>query len=150
MNQTLAEILLFASVAINTALLIFFAGVLRKVMNDMDELAFKHFLGSLYRHSTRSPFMNTVLTIPFLGAIPYFYFYGFSNRWITAGLALWLVAGCISKVIKVPIYKAVVALEGGDVARLGSERRKLNTGNMLQAILNFVAAALMTVAFIRR
>ena len=52
--------------------------------------------------------------------------------------------------IKVPIYKAVAALESGDVARLGSERRKLNTGNMLQAILNFVAAALMTVAFIRR
>ena len=150
MNQTLAEILLFVSVATNTALLIFIAGVLRKVMNDMDELAFKHFLGSLYRHSTRSPFMNTVLTIPFLGAIPYFYFYGFSNRWITAGLVLWLVAGCISKMIKVPIYKAVAALESGDVARLGSERRKLNTGNMLQAILNFVAAALMTVAFIRR
>ncbi len=152
MNQTFAEILLFASVAINAALLISIAGVLRKVMNDndMDELAFKHFLGSLYRHSTRSPFMNTVLTIPFLGAIPYFYFYGFSNRWITAGLALWLVAGCISKMIKVPIYEAVAALESGDVARLGSERRKLNTGNMLQAILNFVAAALMTVAFIRR
>jgi hypothetical protein len=150
MNQTLAETLLFVSVATNAALLIFIAGVLQKVMNDMDELAFKHFLGSLYRHSVRSPFMNTVLTIPFLGAIPYFYFYGFSNRWITAGLALWLVAGCISKMIKIPIYKTVAALESGDVARLSRERQKLNAGNMLQAILNFVAAVLMTVAFIRR
>jgi hypothetical protein len=149
-NQTLAEILLFVSVATNAGLLIFIAGVLRKVMNDMDEPAFKHFLGSLYRHSARSPFMHTVLTIPFLGAIPYFYFYGFSNRWITAGLALWLVAGCISKMIKVPIYKRVAALERGDVARLTSEHHKLNAGNMLQAILNFVAAALMTGAFIRR
>ncbi len=150
MNQTLAEILLFVSVATNAALLIFIAGVLRKVMNDMDESAFKTFLGSLYRHSARSPFMHAVLTIPFLGAIPYFYFYGFSNRWITAGLALWLVAGCISKMIKVPIYKTVAALESGDVARLSRERQKLNAGNMLQAILNVVAAALMTVAFIRR
>ena len=150
MNQTLAEILLFVSVATNAALLIFIAGVLRKVMNDMDEPAFKYFLGSLYRHSARSPFMHTVLTIPFLGAIPYFYFYGFTDRWITAGLALWLVAGGVSKMIKVPIYKTVAELESGDVARLSRERQKLNAGNMLQAILNFVATALMTVAFIRR
>ena len=150
MNQTLAEILLFLSVATNAALLIFIAGVLRRVMNDMDDPAFKHFLGSLYRHSARSPFMHTVLTIPFFGAIPYFYFYGFRNRWIIAGLALWLVAGCISKAIKVPIYKTVAALENGDSAGLRRERQKLNAGNMLQAILDFAAAALMTVAFIRR
>jgi hypothetical protein len=118
MNRTLAEILLFVSVATNAALLIFIAGVLRKVINDIDEPAFKHFLGSLYRHSARSPFMHTVLTIPFLGTISYFYFYGFRNRWITAGLALWLVAGCISKMTKVPIYKRVVALKSGDVAGL--------------------------------
>jgi hypothetical protein len=36
MTQTLAEILLFVSVAINAALLIFIAGVLRKVINDME------------------------------------------------------------------------------------------------------------------
>jgi hypothetical protein len=119
-------------------------------MNDMDGPAFKHFLGSLYYHSARSPFMHTVLTIPFLGAIPYFYFYGFSNRWITAGLALWLVAGSISKVIKVPIYKRVAAIESDDVAQLSKERKRLNGGNLLQSILNFVAAALMAVAFIGR
>jgi hypothetical protein len=150
MNQTLAEILLFVSVATNAALLIFIAGVLRNVMNDMDEPAFKQFLGSLYRHSARSPFMHTVLTAPFLGAIPYFYFYGFGNRWITAGLALWLVAGLISKMIKVPIYRAVATLESGDVTRLSRERQKLNAGNMLQAVLNFVAAAFMTVTFFRK
>jgi hypothetical protein len=150
MNQTLAEILLFVSVATNAALLIFIAGVLRNVMNDMDEPAFKQFLGSLYRHSARSPFMHTVLTVPFLGSIPYFYFYGFGNRWITAGLALWLVAGLISKMIKVPIYRAVATLESGDVTRLGRERQKLNAGNMLQAGLNFAAAAVMTVAFLRK
>jgi hypothetical protein len=64
MTQTLAEILLFVSVAINAALLIFIAGVLRKTMNDMDEPTFKHFVESLVRHSTKSPFMLTVLNIP--------------------------------------------------------------------------------------
>ena len=150
MNRLLAEILLFASVAINAALLIFIAGVLRKVMNDMDEPAFQHFLGSLYRHSARSPFMHAVLTIPFLGAIPYFYFYGFGNRWIAAGLVLWFVAGGISKVIKVPVYKKVIDLKSYDAAELGRQRRKLNAGNVLQATLNLVAAVLMAVTFIQR
>lgn len=150
MSQTLAEILLYVSVAMNAALLMFIAGVLRRVMNDMDGGAFKDFLGSLYRHSTRSLFMNTVLTIPLLGAIPYFYFYGFRNWWITAGLALWLIAGSIGKMIKLPVFKTVAALRSDETARLNREREKLNAGNMLQAILNFAAAVLMTVAFIRR
>lgn len=150
MSQTLAEILLYVSVAINAALLIFIPGVLRKVMNDMDGSAFKDFLASLYRHSTKSPFMITVLTIPFLGAIPYLYFYGFRNWWITAGLALWLISGSIGKMIKLPVFKTVAALKGDETARLSREREKLNAGNLLQAALNFAAAALMTVAFIRR
>jgi len=149
MTQTLAEILLFASVAINAALLIFIAGVLGNVMNDMDELEFKYFVESLYRHSTKSPFMLTVLNMPFVGAIPYFYFYGSGNQWITAGLAIWLIAGIIAKAIKVPVYKTIAAAGGDEVLRLREERRKLNAGNLLQAILNLVAAAVMIIAFVR-
>ena len=52
--------------------------------------------------------------------------------------------------IKVPIYRTVAALENGDVARLSAERHKPNAGNALQAILTFVAAALMTHKIIRR
>jgi hypothetical protein len=148
MNQHLAEILLFASVAMNAALLTFLAGVIRKVMNDMEEPAFLQFVKSLYRHSAKSPFMLTILNIPFFGAIPYFYFYGFKNRWITSGLALWLIAGCIAKMIKAPIYKKINALNNDDVAGLTKERLILNAGNSLQAILNFTAAVLMAAAFI--
>lgn len=148
MTRTLAEILLFGLLAMNAALLIFIAGVLRKVMNDMDEVAFKQFLTSLVRHSKKSPFILTVLNIPLLGAIPYLYFYGFGNRWLIAGLALWLVAGGIAKLIKLPVYKAVAALDAGDVARLEEARRKVNAGNMFQAILNFVAVLLVLVPFV--
>ncbi len=70
----------------NAALLTFVAGVLRKVMNDMSGAEFQRFLASFYRHSTRSPFMVTILTIPLVGAVPYFYFYGFGNRWITSSV----------------------------------------------------------------
>ena len=149
MTQTLAEILLFALIAINAALLIFIAGVLRKVMNDMDEPAFKHFVGSLVLHSSKSPFMITTLNIPAIAAIPYFYFYGFGNRWITVGLALWLIAGLASKAIKVPIYKSVAGLQGDDGVRFEKLRTRLNAGNIFQATLNCVAAFLMMIAFIR-
>ena len=149
MTRTLAENLLFASLAINAALLIFIAGVLRKVMNDMQEVEFKHFVALLVRHSERSPFMLTMLNIPFFGAIPYCYFYGFANRWLLSGLALWLVAGAIGKTVKLPIYKAVSTVQVGDPTRLRDERQKLNAGNMLQAILNSVAVLLAFVSFVR-
>ena len=149
MNQRLAEILLFVLVAINAALLLFIAGVLRKVMNDMDEPAFHRFVGSLYRHSSRSPFMLTVLNLPFFGSLPYFYFYGFKNPWITSGLALWFVAGCIAKIIKVRVYKRAAEPPTDDAAGLKGERRRLYFGNTLQAILNLAATVLMTVAFIK-
>ena len=147
MTKTLAEVLLFASLAINAALLIFIAGVLRKVMNDMNEAAFKQFVVLLVRYSKKSPFMLTVLNIPFIGALPYFYFYGFANRWMIAGLTLWLIAGTVGKMMKLPIYKAVASLEVGDVAKLRDVRQKLNLGNMLQAILNSVAVLLAFVPF---
>ncbi|HEY6491060.1 MAG: hypothetical protein WCC26_13455 [Terracidiphilus sp.] len=148
MTRSFAEILLFALLAMNAGLLIFIAGVLRKVMNEMDEAAFKQFVMSLVRHSKRSPFMLTVLDIPLLGAIPYLYFYGFGNRWLIAGLALWLVSGGIAKLIKLPVYKAVAALDAGDGARLEEARHKLNAGNMFQAILNSVAVLVALVGFV--
>jgi hypothetical protein len=146
MTRTLAEILLFTSLAINAALLIFIAGVLRMVMNDMNESEFKQFVVSLVHHSKKSPFMLSVLNIPFLGAILYFYFYRFANRWLLAGLTLWLVAGALGKAMKLPIYRAV---EVGDPTKLKEERRKLNAGNMVQAILNSLAVVLALVPFVR-
>ena len=118
-------------------------------MNDMEESAFLQFVKSLYRHSAKSPFMLTILNIPFFGAIPYFYFYGFIDRWITSVAAVfWLIAGCIAKIMKVAIYKKINALNSDTLPGLGKERRLLNVGNALQEIVNFGAAALMAVAFI--
>ncbi len=143
MTKIFIEALLFASVAINAALLLFFAGVYRKMMNALDEATFKNLTDLLVRYSSKSPFMIITLTIPLVGAIPYYYFYGFGNWWITSGLGLWLVAGNIAKMLKVPVYKAIATLRNDDVVQLKDARHKMNMGNLFQAVLYSAATILM-------
>ncbi len=150
MTRVFAEILLFASIAINAALLIFIAGVLRKITDDMPEQSFKFFIDSMVRYSSKSPFMLIILNIPFLGAIPYFYFYGFGHYLILFGITLWLIAGIISKLIKLPIYKAIANLENTDLVHLREERKKMNAGNILQAILYSLATIIMAASFMNK
>jgi hypothetical protein len=145
MTQHFAETLVFTSVAINAALLIFFAGVLRKIMNAVDEATFKNFMDLLVRFSSRSPFMIAVLNIPLLLAIPYFWFYGFGNGWITAGIAVWLASGSFAKFFKLPGDKSVSTLSSDNTVRLREMRNRINTGNLLQAA--FYSAAVILMAF---
>ena len=143
MNKAVFETFLFASVAINAALLIFMSGVFRKITDAVDEATFKNLTDLLVRFSSKSPFMIIVLNAPLLIAIPYYYLYGFNNWWITAGLILWLAAGSIAKVIKLPVYKTISTLKNDDVAGLQQLRRKLNFGNLFQAILYSISVILM-------
>ncbi|WPU93619.1 hypothetical protein SNE25_30335 [Mucilaginibacter sabulilitoris] len=143
MTKVFIEALLFASVAINAALLIFFAGVYRKMMNALDEAAFKNLTELLIRYSSKSAFMIIILNIPLIGAIPYYYLYGFGNWWITSALGLWLVAGSIAKTLKLPVYKAIASLKNEDVVQLKEARQKMNMGNLLQATLYSIATILM-------
>ena len=145
MTKIFIEALLFASVAINAALLIFFAGVYRKMMNALDEAAFKNLTELLIRYSSKSAFMIVILNIPLIGAIPYYYLYGFGNWWITSGLVLWLLAGSIAKTLKLPVYKAIASLKNNDVVQLKEARRKMNMGNILQATLYAVATILTAI-----
>src|SRR5882757_6283176 len=108
MTQRLAEILLFVPSALCAGLLIFVAEVLQRVMNDLDEAAFQRFVATLYRHATRAVAVVTISTLTFVGMIPYFYFYGVSNRWFTAGLVLYTVASIVAKALNLPIYNRVM------------------------------------------
>jgi len=143
MTTPFAQSLLFASVAVNAALLLFFAGVLRKIMNAVHEATFKNLTDLLVKYSSRSPFMIIVLNLPFFGAIPYYYFFGFGNWWITAGLALWLISGSIAKFYKLPAYKAISTLTSGDAVQLREMRRKIDIGNIFQATAYTVASFIM-------
>ena len=111
MTQTFAEILLMIPMALTTGFLMFIAGVMQGVMNELDEAAFKRFMTLLYKHAVRSPYAIIVSTITWVGAIPYFIFYGFNNWWFIAGLILWTVASIVSKALNLPIYYRIFALD---------------------------------------
>ena len=143
------EIVLLASITANAALLAFIAGVLRRVMDEMNGYAYQTFVTSLVRHSKKSPFMLTLLNAPFAGAAFFIYCYGTGERWIIAGLAIWFLAGMVAKIIKVPVYKRLAALDEYNGDRLNRERRRLNNGNLFQAALNSIAAGVMLLTFLR-
>ena len=130
MTQTFAEILLLVPSVLSTGFLIFIAGVIQGVMNDLDEATFHRFLKLLDKHAMRSPYAITVSTVTFVGMVPYWIFYGFHNWWFSGGLILYVIASIISKSFNLLIYKTIFALEGSDTARLNEEHRKLQRANL--------------------
>jgi hypothetical protein len=148
MTQTFVEILLLVPTALCAGFVIFVAGVIQGVMNDLDEAAFKRFLTLLKTRALRSPYAIGVSSITFVGMVPYFIYYGFSNRWFTAGLVLWVITSIVSKSTALPIYARVEALEGSNVSRLKEERRKLQIANKLRATLSFASVVLLVIGFV--
>jgi hypothetical protein len=143
MTKHFAEILLLVPSVLCTGFLIFIAGVIQKVMNELDEATFQRFLGLLEKYAMKSPYAVGVSTITFVGAIPYFIFFGFDNWWFTAGIIVYTVASIVSKSVNLPIYKSIFTLESNDTARLREERRKLQNGNILRATIQFASIVLM-------
>ena len=148
MTQTFVEILLLVPTALCAGFVIFIAGVIQGVMNDLDEAAFKRFLTLLKTRALRSPYAIGVSSITFVGMVPYFFYYGFSNRWFTAGLVLWVITSIVSKSTALPIYARVEALESSDVARLKEERRKLQIANIWRATLSLASVVLLVIGFV--
>ncbi|HEX4850646.1 MAG TPA: hypothetical protein VFV08_07565 [Puia sp.] len=149
MAKELMLVFLFASISINAALIIFFASVYRKIMDGVDIVAFKNLTEMLVRYSSRSLFMIIVLNLPLFIAIPYYYLNGFHNWWITSSLLLWLIGGSISKIIKMPVYKTIAKLENDNKRALNEMRRKLNSGNILQAWLYSISVVIMAFGLTR-
>src|SRR5581483_9121266 len=107
MTQTEAEVLILAINALGAGLLMFVAGVVQKIMNDLDELGFKRFLNLLDTKAMGDPFAVTAATLPFIAGLLYFVAYGFGHWWFTAGFVVWTVGSIITKTINMPIYQWV-------------------------------------------
>ncbi len=148
MTQLFAEILLLVPSTLCTGFLVFIAGVIQKVMNELDESDFQKFLKLLDKHALKSPYAIGVSSITFVGMIPYWYFFGLSNIWFSAGLIVYTIASIVSKSVNLPIYKKIFALDNSDAVRLDEERRNLHRGNLLRASIQSASIVLMMLGFL--
>jgi hypothetical protein len=147
MSETFAEILLLIPTTLSAGLCMFITCVIQNVMNEMDELAFKHFLTRLFRNALKSPFNIITSLLTSIGAVPYFIAYGFNHLWFTAGVAFFVQASTASKIFNLPIYRRVMTPGYDDPAALREERRKLQQANIVRATLSFASVILMVLQF---
>jgi hypothetical protein len=147
MSQSEAEVLILAINALGAGILMFVAGVVQKIMDDLDELDFKRFLNLLDKTAMADPFAVTIATLPIIMAVLYFIAYGFGHGWFTAGIITWLVGGTITKVTNLPVYQWVADPQHTDPAELRHQRRKLQVANNARAWLTLVSVALMACQF---
>jgi hypothetical protein len=68
-TRSVAEVIILTINALGAGILLFIAGVIQKLMDGMDALAFKSFLNCLGRSAMRSPFAVTIATLPIIAAI---------------------------------------------------------------------------------
>jgi len=147
MNETAAEAIILAINALGAGILLFIAGVVQKLMNEMDESDFKQFLNALDRTAMTSPLVVTVATLPLIAAVIYFVAFGFHHWWFTAGFVVWLAGSTITKITNMPVYKWVGDPRNIDPEELQRQRRKLRLGNDLRAWLTLFSVVLMACQF---
>src|ERR1700694_1297042 len=147
MSQSVAEVLIVAINALGAGILMFVAGVVQQIMNELDELEFKRFLNQLDKAAMSDPFAVTIATLPIIAAVVYFLAFGFGHWWFTAGILTWLVGGTVTKVTNMAIYHWVADPNNTDREELGKQRHKLQLANNARAWLTLGSVALMACQF---
>ncbi|GHO46228.1 hypothetical protein [Ktedonospora formicarum] len=148
MTQTLAEILILVPSVLTTGYLIWIADVLQSIMNDMDEPTFGRFMHLLYKRGISSAYAIVSSTITMIAMIPYFIFYGFNHWWFIAGLFAFILSSVAGKLLNLPVYKRILALDNGAITALAEERWKLQTANWVRSLICLASIVLMVVQFI--
>jgi hypothetical protein len=147
MNQVTAEVLILTVNALGAGVLLFVAGVVQRLIDEMDPPAFKKFLNGLDRAAMTNPFAVTVATLPIVAAVAYFAAYGFHHAWFTAGFVAWMLGSSITKISNMPVYAWVAKPGNDDPEELKRRRRTLGSANKLRAWITLGSVILMACQF---
>lgn len=147
MTETTAEIFIVILNALGAGLLMFIAGVLQKIMNNMEAYEFKKFINTLDKTAMNDQFAVTVATLPLIAVVCYFIFYGFNHWWFITGIIVWIIGSSMTKVINLPIYKWLLNPKNNDPKEIKEKRHKLQSGNTLRAWTTLISIILMTMQF---
>jgi hypothetical protein len=147
MEETAVEVIIIAINAMGAGTLFFVSGVAQKLMDEMNVLEFKRFMNKLGRTVMTDPFAVIIATIPIFAFVFYFVEFGFNHGWFTSGLLVWMIAGTITKVVNLPVYKWLGEPKNTDSGELLKKRDTLRMGNRLRAWLTLVSIILMLMQF---
>ena len=147
MPRSTAEVLILTINALGAGILLFVAGVVQKIMDDMDVLAFKRFAKSLGHAAMTNAFAVTIATLPIIAAVAYFAAYGFSQWWFTAGFVAWIIGSSITKIGNMPVYKWIADPHNTDPEELRRQRRRLGVANNWRAWITLASVILMACQF---
>lgn len=147
MSEVTAEILVLTINALGAGILLFVAGVLQKMMDDMDPPTFKSFVNALGKAAMTNPFAVTIATLPILAAVAYFVAYGFHRAWFASGFVAWIIGSSITKIGNMPVYAWVAKPENDDPEELRKRRRILGRANNLRAWITLGSVVLMACQF---
>jgi hypothetical protein len=147
MNESVAEVIILTANSLGAGILLFIAGVVQPMMDDMDESAFRQFLNRMVRGAMTNHLVVTVGTLPLIAAVLYFVAYRFNHWWFTAGLVVWLIGSTMTKITNMPVYNWVGDPSYSGGAELRRQRRKLRLGNHLRAWLTLASVILMACQF---
>ncbi len=146
-EESSVEAAILAINALGTGILLFVSGVVQRMMNNMDELAFKAFAKALGTSATGDPFAVTIATVPILAVPLYFGAYGFHHRFFTAGIAIWLIGASITKLTNLPVYEWLRDPKNSNPEQLRVKRRTLEFGNSWRARLSLLSVIMMACQF---
>lgn len=104
MTKTAAEVVIIAINALGAGILLFVSGVVQKMMNGLEPPEFKSFAKALGPAAMSDRFAVAIATIPIFAVFYYFVEFGFRQWWFTAGIAVWMGASSITKIVNLPIY----------------------------------------------
>jgi cobalamin synthase len=147
MNESGTEAVILALNALGAGVLLFVSGVVQRIMNEMDEPAFKQFAQTLVLRATSDPFTVTIGTIPIFAVIYYFVMFGFHHWWFTAGIVIWMIGSSITKITNLPVYNWIKDPDNTDPGELRKKRRTLQTGNFWRAWLTLLSVVVMACQF---
>lgn len=147
MDEVGTEAAILAMNALGAGILLFVSGVVQRMMNEMDEPAFKQFAQTLLRTATSEPFTVTIGTIPIFAVIYYFLMYRFHHWWFTAGIVIWMIGSSITKITNLPVYNWIRDPNNTDPGELRKKRHTLQHGNIWRAWVTLLSVVVMACQF---
>jgi hypothetical protein len=147
MDEAGTEAAILAMNALGAGVLLFVSGVVQRILNDLDEPAFKQFAQELVQTATSDPFSVTIGTIPIFAVVYYFARYGFHHGWFTAGIVIWMIGSSITKITNLPVYRLIRDPESNDPFVLREQRKRLQAGNFWRAWITLLSVIVMTCQF---